>query len=119
MTRFLSIAASLVGLVVLCGGGSAGGKGKANNNQMVRGTIKVVDPGKDLLVINQKVKREFVQRELSILDSTQFVVKGPGGKQEATGTDGLRLLEGKQGSSVAVQCDKDVNVLRVTVTIKK
>ena len=36
-----------------------------------------------------------------------------------SGKDGLRLLEGAEGSQVQVKCDKDVNVLKVTVMIKK
>lgn len=117
MVRFLSVAAALAAFLLLSDDGAAGGKAK--NNQMVRGTIKVVDPAKDLLVINQKLKRDVVDRELSILNTTQFIVNGPAGKVEAAGTDGLRLLAGKEGATVNIQCDKDVNVLKVTVTLKK
>jgi len=85
---------------------------------MVKGSIKSVDLGKSLLVINQKLKNEVVDRELSILDTTQFVVTKAGQKKELLGKDGLRLLEGAEGSQVNVQCDKDVNVLKVTVTVK-
>ena len=87
--------------------------------QMVKGTIKTVDTSKDLLVINQKVKNETVDRELSILDTTEFVVMTASGKREAVGNAGLRLLEGQEGANVQVRCDKDVNVLKVTVTSKK
>jgi len=88
-------------------------------NQMVKGTIKSVDADKDVLVINQKVKNEVVDRELSILDTTEFVVTTATGTKTATGNAGLQLLEGREGSSVQVKCDKDVNVLKVTVTSKK
>jgi hypothetical protein len=88
-------------------------------NQMIKGTIKSVDADKDVLVINQKVKNEVVDRELSILDTTEFVVTTATGSKTATGNAGLQLLEGREGSSVQVKCDKDVNVLKVTVTSKK
>lgn len=116
MVRAVAGVFTLLALAFLTGVGEAGGK---VNNQMVRGTIKVVDVSKDLLIVNQKVKNEFVDRELSILNTTVFVVNSGGEKREAVGRDGLRLLEGKENSPVAVKCDKDVNVLKVTVTIKK
>ena len=116
MARLFTAASGFLVMVLLAAGGEAGGK--AVKNQMVKGTIKVVDTSKDLLVINQKVKSEVVDRELSILDTTEFVVMSAGGKKEAVGKEGLRLLVGKEGSTVAVKCDKDVNVLKVTVTVK-
>jgi hypothetical protein len=116
MVRAFAGVCALFTFVFLTGAGEAGGKVK---NQMVRGTIKVVDVSKDLLILNQKVKNEFVDRELSILNTTEFVIVSGGEKKQATGRDGLRLLEGKENSPVAVKCDKDVNVLKVTVTIKK
>jgi hypothetical protein len=108
---------ALLALVLLTASGEAAGK--AVKNQMVKGTIKVVDPSKDLLIVNQKVKNEFVDRELSILDTTEFVIMIGNEKKEATGNAGLQLLEGREGSAVTVRCDKDVNVLRVTVKVKK
>ena len=91
---------------------------KAGKGQMVKGTIKSVDTSKDLLVINQKVKNEAVDRELSILDTTEFEVTIGGSKKEAVGRAGLKLLEGREGANVQVKCDKDVNVLKVTVKAK-
>jgi hypothetical protein len=99
--------------------GNADAGGKAKKNQMVKGTIKSVDPSKNLLIVNQKVKNESVERELSIMDSTEFVIMTGKDKKEATGKGGLELLIGKEGSQVQVKCDKDVNVLKVTVKIKK
>lgn len=123
MVRSLLVAAACVavGLVLFAQPGVAGdaNKVKQKQNQMVKGTIKSVDVSKDVLVINQKVKNEVVDRELSILDTTEFVVMGGAAKKEAVGNAGLRLLEGKEGSQVQVRCDKDVNVLKVTVTLKK
>jgi hypothetical protein len=107
----------LVALLLFSGGEAVGGK--AQKNQMVKGTIKSVDPSKSLLIVNQKVKKEFVQRELSILETTEFVIMSGKDKKEATGKEGLVLLEGKEGSQVTVKCDKDVNVLKVTVKLKK
>jgi len=111
--------AGVCGLAIIALVNTSGEAGKAVKSQMVKGTIKTVDTGKDLLIVNQKVKAEFVDRELSILDSTKFVVMSGGDKKEAVGKDGLQLLVGKEGSSVQIKCDKDVNVLEVKVTIKK
>src|SRR5262249_42196402 len=117
MVRTIAFALLALALVVLVGSGLA--EAQAQKNQMVKGTIKSVDTTKDLLIVNQKVKNEFVDRELSIMESTEFVVMNGGDKKEAVGKAGLQLLEGREGSNVQVKCDKDVNVLKVTVTIKK
>jgi hypothetical protein len=116
MVRAIGSACALLAFVVFAAGPAAG---QAKKNQMVKGTIKTVDPDKNLLVVNQKVKNETVDRELSILNTTEFVVMTGKDKKEATGKDGLDLLVGKEGSPVQVKCDKDVNVLRVTVKVKK
>jgi len=118
MVRILACVCALFALTVLVGGGFAGQDTKPAKNQMVKGTIKTVDLGKNLLVIKQKLKNEVVDRELSILDTTEFVVMTGTEKKELLGKDGLRLLEGKEGASVQVKCDKDVNVLKVTVKVK-
>jgi len=94
----------------------------ANNqkNQMVKGSVKSADTSKSLLVINQKVKNETVDRELSISETTEFVVTDADGKTTTTnGKDGLVLLVGQAGADVQVKCDKDVNVLKVTAKLKK
>ncbi len=116
MVRAIAIACAFLALVVLVAGSDAGAQKK---NQMVKGTIKLVDTDKNLLVVNQKVKNETVDRELSILDSTEFVITTKTGeKKELSGKLGLAALEGSEGSSVQVKCDKDVNVLKVTVKLK-
>lgn len=115
MVRLIACMLTLLAFAAFTSGVTAGAK----KNQMVKGTIKSVDPSKNLLIVNQKVKNEVVDRELSILESTEFVVMSGTEKKEASGAKGLDLLVGKEGSSVQVKCDKDVNVLKVTVTIKK
>jgi hypothetical protein len=118
MLRTFAIACALLAALFLAGSAPAA-KGKGKKNQMVKGTIKSVDVAKNLLVVNQKVKNEVVARELSINEETEFEVITGGEKKAAQGQDGLALLEGKEGSQVKVKCDKDVNVLKVTVRIKK
>jgi hypothetical protein len=113
----VAIVCALVAVAFCVEDGSAAAKTK--KNQMVKGTIKSVDTSKSLLIVNQKLKTEFVDRELSILETTQFVIMQGKDKKEAVGADGLQLLEGHEGAPVAVKCDKDVNVLRVTVRLKK
>jgi hypothetical protein len=90
---------------------------KAQKNQMVKGTVKSVNVKDGVLVVNQKIKNEVVERQLDIKDSTEFVITINGEKKELSGKSGLELLV--EGASVAVKCDKDVNVLKVTATIKK
>jgi hypothetical protein len=114
---FGSVCALFAFMILALGSADAGGKAK--KNQMVKGTIKTVDPSKNLLVVNQKVKNDTVDRELSILETTEFVIMTGKDKKEAVGKNGLELLVGKEGSQVQVKCDKDVNVLKVTVKIKK
>jgi len=76
-------------------------------------------PSVALLVVSQKVKNENVDRELSITAKVEFVIKDGAEELTGTGVEALRALEGKEGSAVQVKCDKDVNVIKVTVTVKK
>jgi hypothetical protein len=111
------VVSSCTVLILVAGVGLAADK--AAKNQMVKGTIKVVDLAKNVLIVNQKVKKDVVERELDIRDTTKFVIMTGKDKKEAVGAEGLKLLEGKEGASVNVKCDKDVNVLQVTVKLKK
>ena len=111
-----TIACSLA-LVVFAG--TVRADDKPVKNQMVKGTIKSVDVKSNVLVVNQKLKNETVERQLDIKNTTEFVITIDGEKKELAGNDGLALLEDKVGAQIAVKCDKDVNVLKVTVTIKK
>lgn len=116
MVRVFAVACTLFAFLFLL---QAGTEGAANQKpQMVKGTIKDVQTDKNVLIVNQKVKNEFVERELSIETTTEFIVMKGGDKKSGTGADGLKLLEGAKGASVAVKCDKDVKVLQVKVTIK-
>jgi hypothetical protein len=117
MMRTFVCALAVLALVVVTG--TADDKKQTKQNQMVRGTVKVVNVKDGVLVVSQKVKNENVDRQLDIKDATLFVITIGGEKKEVNGKDGLALLEGKEGSPVQVKCDKDVNVLQVTVTIKK
>jgi hypothetical protein len=98
---------------------AVGAADKAAKNQMVKGTIKSVDTSKKVLIVNQKVKDETVERQLDIRDDTEFEITIGGETKTATGKEGLAMLEGKEGAEVKVKCDKDVNVLKVTATVKK
>jgi len=121
MVRHIAMAWALLALVLFVGGAAAAdkNKAKAGKNQMVKGTIKSVSVKDGVLVVSQKLKKEAVDRQLDIKDSTEFVITVGGETQELAGKDGLALLEGKEGAKVAVKCDKDVNVLKVTVKLKK
>ncbi len=116
MMRTAACALLVVGVVAV----AATAADKAAKNQMVKGTIKSVDPDTSVLVVNQNVKDEVVERQLDISDSTEIEVVSDAGTDSATGKEGLKLLVGQEGASVKVKCDKDVNVLKVTVMkIKK
>jgi hypothetical protein len=115
MMRTFAFAAVVFSFAFLLNTADAGQK-----NQMVKGTVKSADTSKSQLVINQKVKNDTVDRELSITDATEFVVTDKAGKTTTTnGKDGLLLLVGQDGADVQVKCDKDVNVLKVTAKLKK
>jgi len=109
MFRLLACATLVIGLAA-----SAGAADKAKP-QMVKGTVKKVEAEKNVLVVSQQVKNEKVDRELSITETTEFSVTANGETKTATGKAGLDLLVGKEGATVQVKCDKDVNVLKVTV----
>ena len=116
MVRILAVACMLFAFLFFLQGMTDGAQ--AQKAQMVKGTIKSVNLETNVLIVNQKVKNESVERELSIESSTEFVVTIKGEKKEGTGANGLKLLEGAKGANVQVKCDKDVKVLQVKVTIK-
>src|ERR1019366_7154364 len=64
MVRFVACALALAGLFFVAGGMTEV-SAQAKKAQMVKGTIKEVQLDKDVLTVNQKVKNEFVDRELS------------------------------------------------------
>jgi hypothetical protein len=90
----------------------------AAKNQMVKGTVKSVSPETDVLVVNQKVGNGVVDRQLSITKDVEWTIVTPKGTQEFTGRDGLKFLQGAEGSTIQVKCDKDVNVISIKVTVK-
>jgi len=114
-----TVVCSLAAFALLAATGTATAADKAKKNQMVKGTIKSVDVKNKVLVVNQKVKNETVERQLDIKDDTEFVITIGTEKKEVTGKEGLALLDGQEGAQVSVKCDKDVNVLKVTAKIKK
>jgi hypothetical protein len=118
MLRAVVCACALAALVGLVGTSDAADKTQAQKNQMVKGTIKSVNVKDGVLVVNQKVGNETVERQLDIKDVTEFEIMIGNDKKSLTGKAGLELLDGKEGSSVQVKCDKDVNVLKVTAKIK-
>src|SRR5437867_3587139 len=73
------------------------GKGKAGNNQMVKGTIKSVDAEAGVLVVLQKVKNETVERQLDIKDNTEFIIATGTDTKEVLGKAGLSQPEVKEG----------------------
>lgn len=112
MIRSLAFVIAILGLA-MCADSA-----QAQKPQMVKGTVKSADAKNLVLVINQVVKNEKVDRELSIKADTEFSVTDADGKvTTASGKEGLLLLTA--GAEVAVKCDKDVNVLKVTAKIKK
>jgi hypothetical protein len=118
MLRTAGVSCALLALVVFVGGATAADK--AVKNQMVKGTIKSVNVKDGVLVVSQKLKKgEAVDRQLDIKDVTEFVIMIGKETKEVSGKAGLELLEGKEGAQVSVKCDKDVNVLKVTVKLKK
>ena len=115
MLRTIACALLAFGIFAIAGTADA----QAQKNQMVKGTIKSVNVKDGVLIVLQKVKNETVERQLDIKDATEFSITIGTEKKEVSGKLGLELLEGKEGSQVQVKCDKDVNVLKVTVTVKK
>jgi SepF-like predicted cell division protein (DUF552 family) len=93
--------------------------GPAVKAQMVKGTIKSANAETGVLIVNQKLKNQVVDRELSIADTTPFSISVDGDTQERFGKEALQFLADKQGASVAVKCDKDVNVVSISVKLKK
>ena len=118
MLRTTWTVCALMAGFALVGAVSAADK-KVKSNQMVKGTIKSVDASTNVLIVDQQVKSEKVQRELSILPTTEFEITVDGKTSEYNGKEGLQHLVGKEGAMVQVKCDKDVNVLKVTVKVGK
>jgi hypothetical protein len=119
--RTVAVLFALLALVVFAGTGLSADPvpGKAVKAQMVKGTIKSADPATGVLVVNQKVGNGVVDRELSITEKVEFSITNKDGTDEVFGKEALKLLVDAKGASVTVKCDKDVNVLKVTVKISK
>jgi hypothetical protein len=113
MLRVLACALAFVGVVALVGVANAQ---TPKQNQMVKGTVKSINVEDGVLIVLQKVKDETVERQLDIKGTTEFTLTVGGEKIDLTGKDGLAKLT--VGSQVQVKCDKDVNVLKVTGTVK-
>jgi hypothetical protein len=115
MIRALTLAGAALVVALLL---SASDASAAQKPQMVKGTVKSADAKELVLVVNQKVKNETVERQLSITPTTEFSITDADGKvTNTTGKAGLALLAA--GAEVQVKCDKDVNVLKVTAKLKK
>lgn len=117
MVRTVSAALALCAVVVLASVGAAADK--AAKNQMVKGTIKSINLDANVLVVNQQVGSDTVERQLDIRGDTEFEINVGGETKQLTGKDGLAELVGREGAKVKVKCDKDVNVLKVTATVAK
>src|SRR5262245_32420749 len=120
MSRTVAFVLAMLALVMFTGTGTTADPvpGKAVKAQMVKGTVKSADPATGVLIVNQKVGNSVVDRELTITQNVEFVITTSKGTEEALGKAGLQLLLDAAGATVQVKCDKDVNVLRVTVTKK-
>ena len=116
MIRALTLAGAALVVAFLLSATDA--SAAAQKNQMVKGTVKSADAKELVLVVNQKVKNETVDRQLSIKADTEFSITDVDGKvTNAFGKEGLAML--LAGAEVQVKCDKDVNVLKVTAKLKK
>jgi hypothetical protein len=119
MLRIVGISCAILAFGLFLSTGSVDAQAQnTKKNQMVKGTIKTVETDKDVLIVNQKVKNETVDRELSITPDVEFTITAKGETKIANGRNGLRMLEGLEGASVQIKCDKDVNVLTVKVKAK-
>lgn len=108
---------ALVAVAVFAVTGAAEDKKAQKQNQMVKGTVKSINVKDGVLIVSQKLKNSTVDRQLDIKPATEFVITIGGEKKEVNGKEGLEFL--KEGVMVNIKCDKDVNVLRVTATLKK
>jgi Cu/Ag efflux protein CusF len=90
----------------------------AAKNQMVKGTVKSVDASRGLLIVEQKVGDKTVIREFDIKDSTAVSVTHNGQTKNDFGKFALSLPGVKEGASVQVKCDKDVNATSVKISSK-
>jgi len=79
MLRFLAVVFSVAALIIFVGSGDA----LAQKAQMVKAPSSPSIPPRTSWSSNQKVKNEVVDRELSILDTTEFVIMNAGQKKRA------------------------------------
>ncbi len=118
MVRALVFAGAVAAVAMLVSSSDVSAAAAAQKAQMVKGTVKSADSKNLILIINQKLKDQVVDRELSIKPDTEFSVTDADGKVfNVVGKEGLQLLVA--GAEVQVKCDKDVNVLKVTAKLKK
>jgi sulfur carrier protein ThiS len=109
-----SIVCSLLALLLFAGLGLAADKNaKKKKGAVVAGTVKSVDASTGKLTVAVKVKKSTEEKEFSVGDAVKIVTFVDGGKQEASGKDGLKNI--KSGEKIRVLTDDGGKVVSLQI----
>jgi hypothetical protein len=103
---------AVAALAIFAGTGFTAAKAKAGAS--VSGTIKKVDAAGGTITVAVKDKKQTVDKDYKIADTTKVVINGTD-KKELTGKDGLKNEQVKEGAVVSIMTDASGNVTMLTV----
>ncbi len=108
------IVCSLLALLLFAGIGlSADKNAKKKKGTAVAGTVKAIDASTGKLIVAVKVKKSTEDKEFSVDDGVKIVTFVDGGKQQASGKDGLKNI--KTGEKIRVLTDEGGKVISLQV----
>ncbi|HZT81184.1 MAG TPA: hypothetical protein VFA26_13225, partial [Gemmataceae bacterium] len=99
--------------LALCTGLALAGQKEKKKGQSVSGTVKKVDAATSTLTVTIKKKKETMDKEFKIGDTTKVVVFSGDEKKELTAKDGLKSDALKEGAKVTVVTDADGKVTEI------
>jgi Cu/Ag efflux protein CusF len=101
--------------LTLAGGIALGADKGVKKGQTVTGTIKKVDAAAGTITLTIKSKKETIEKEFKVADTTRVVVFAGTEKKELSGKDGLKAEQLKEGTQVAVVTDAEGKVTEIRI----
>jgi hypothetical protein len=97
------------------------GKAAKKHQHGIAGVVKTYSATSGVLTLTVKKKKEATDKDFTITDTTRFVIFDGADKKEATGKEGLKSEQLKEGVKVHVQLDKEGKpaVVRIGTPPKK
>jgi hypothetical protein len=89
---------------------------KKKKGTTAAGTIKKVDADKGVITVTVKKKKDQTEdKDFKVEEATKFVIFVGEDKKEASGKDGLKNENVKEGAKIAVVSDEDGKVTQIRI----